>query len=333
MDSQHPLRVECIGGERTLRTRIGLWRSLTEHPSRTATEAAAERRIAAQLGDALLPRGLTTEAQGRHLVIAANGALSASSFAALIVPSESGARLAEIVTIERVISWNHWLRRQDDRTASATPPPSLVRAEPAELAAAVRSESPWPRAAVLHIGSHGYFDLCRPWLSGLYFENPAGADSMAEPFLQLADLPLLRLDHRLVTLAACETAQREDSPLHSSVQSFAAALQGAGSRAVLGSSWEVDRDLADWTCDRVYAELAHGRTLSEALREAQIALLENRRTRDPFYWAGWRVMGDGAQRIRLPERHAPKRAWVWWSLSALLAALALMLWRRPTSAG
>jgi len=103
---------------------------------------------------------------------------------------------------------------------------------------------------------------------------------------------------------------------------------------VLGTYWNVDDAVARWSVNQAYRELSRGKTLGEALRETQLELMNNKETRDPFYWASWVVIGDGARRIPLEIRRAPAAAWMWIGLSTVLLILAVASWRRrTTSAG
>jgi len=194
---------------------------------------------------------------------------------------------------------------------------------------AVREEQAWKEARVLHIASHGFFDPRRPWRSGLYAAAPASGDSSASPLLQQADLIFLDLHDELVTLAACETAQAEDSPLHASMESFAQGLQQAGARAVLGTYWKVDDAVADWCTAEVYRRLAEGRSLDEALRLTQLEMIAHASTRAPFHWAAWVVIGDGSQRIPLKLRRSLHARW-YLGLGLVLLLSAAVIWRRRT---
>ena len=70
-----------------------------------------------------------------------------------------------------------------------------------------------------------------------------------------------------------------------------------------------------------YRELAEGRTVAGALRRAQAALAASPETADPFYWAGFVVVGDGGITVALARR--PPAILALAALGALGAAAAL----------
>jgi hypothetical protein len=54
-----------------------------------------------------------------------------------------------------------------------------------------------------------------------------------------------------------------------------------------------------------YAELCRGETVAGALRRAQIRIAHRPGMADPFYWAGYVLVGDGDVRIPLRRRVQP----------------------------
>ncbi len=361
IDRDGRLHLDRIAEEDRLRRQIGLWKELLRRPPRSDGEAEAERRLASKVGRALLPPWWTEDEERGTLVIAADGALSDLAFTALRMEGWKGApRLIEVAAVQRVTSLAAWFAARerprserafdfdlvvcavDDSLAGTESRASIAtvfrrsrRLPPSSFASSDSRPRRWPRSRVLHFDSHGFFDERRAWRSGLYASGREWNASTAKPFLQQADLSRLRIDHDLVTLAACETARREDAVLHSSRESFAQTLLDAGSRAVLATAWSVDDELASWTSARIYRRLAEGESVGAALRQTQLELMRRPATAEPFYWAAWSVMGDGAQRIPLEMRRAPRTAWLWFGLSTILLAIAALLRHRAstTSAG
>ena len=96
----------------------------------------------------------------------------------------------------------------------------------------------------------------------------------------------------------CRPATR---PRRGGAQFGGGALEGladsffeAGARAVLASHWEVPSAATRQLMTGVFARYAKdpSRDLAEALRQAQLALIANRRPPIPFNWAAFTLIGD-----------------------------------------
>ena len=164
------------------------------------------------------------------------------------------------------------------------------------------------RPGVLHISSHFLF-------------SPLGS---AESFLVLGDgshfslrdidrSPMQFASLDLLTLSACETGVgggKEANGLE--VESLRARLQMKGANAVLATLWPVDDESTGTFMADFYRRWKHttGETKAEALRQAQVALIQGRTngiaapTRGgttksqehdwthPYYWAPFVLSGD-----------------------------------------
>jgi len=92
----------------------------------------------------------------------------------------------------------------------------------------------------------------------------------------------------LIILSACETAVGDDE---ASMGLAGAAVQ-AGASSVIGSLWQVDDAGTAELMRQFYRRYAEGRSRSEALREAQLALLDDGGTNaDPRIWAAFALLG------------------------------------------
>lgn len=175
---------------------------------------------------------------------------------------------------------------------------------------------------VLHIATHGFFlkaeeSMIRRLLSlqrgarnrlpppgdnpllraGLAF---AGINANA-PFLGdidtnndgiLTALEALKLNlkgTRLVVLSACETGVGE---IHAGegVYGLRRAFQEAGVKNVLNSLWPVSDEGTRFLMVKFYEQFLAGRTAREALRAAQIAMLDSD-WNHPYYWAAFVMVG------------------------------------------
>ena len=75
------------------------------------------------------------------------------------------------------------------------------------------------------------------------------------------------------------------------------AFQVAGARTVVMSLWQVeDRSARVWTRALYEGRLVQGLDTADAVREASLSVLRDRRARQqsthPFYWAGFVAAGD-----------------------------------------
>lgn len=164
---------------------------------------------------------------------------------------------------------------------------------------------------ILHLASHGTWDSAitsgapaaaqppatDPMLrSGIVVSgNPHGRpDGQGEQRFHAADFLTLSLTAtELVTLAACSTGLGD---LHDSegLYGLQRGIQVAGARSVLTSLWPVDdQATTDWML-RYYRHLTAGVSRADALVAVQREFRDHPNTawRDPYFWAGWQLVGD-----------------------------------------
>ena len=95
----------------------------------------------------------------------------------------------------------------------------------------------------------------------------------------------------LVTLSACNTALSERHDVDF-VTSLAEAFWIAGSRSVVATLWSVDDDSTGLLMGEFYKGIKSGKTKSQALRDAQLAVKNDSRFEHPYYWGGIVLFGD-----------------------------------------
>lgn len=191
----------------------------------------------------------------------------------------------------------------------------------AEASEAWLKHTPVDRFRVIHLATHALVDEGSIARTSLALAPGAGEDG----FLSPADLAALKLGADLVVLSACRTAGGV-TVVGEGVQGLTTPLLEAGARSVVATQWRIgDRSTVRLVHD-LYAGLARGAPVADALREAKLTAM--RRGAPPGEWAGFTVVGDPL--VRVPLRLPP-----WWIQGRWIAAgLALLLaggwlvWRR-----
>jgi CHAT domain-containing protein len=159
---------------------------------------------------------------------------------------------------------------------------------------------------ILHFATHGLVTPPRPGCPA----RPALLTSFAphgasDGLLQFGEIFDLRLNADLVVLSACDTAGAAGaettraaglSGSGGALDGLVRAIIGAGSRSVIASHWPAPEEYQ--ATERLMSGLfaaAPGEPVAEALRAAQIRLMDDADTSHPFYWSGFAVIGDGAR--------------------------------------
>jgi CHAT domain-containing protein/tetratricopeptide (TPR) repeat protein len=154
------------------------------------------------------------------------------------------------------------------------------------------------QARVLHFATHGVLEPASPLYSALLLA-PEPAGSADNGRLEAREILDLELPADLAVLSACETA-RGRIGAGEGVIGLSWALSVAGVRNTVVSLWSVD---AASTADLMvsFHRRAHaGVGYAEALRAAALTLLHDPKTRHPFYWAPFVLVGDGRPAYRSP---------------------------------
>ena len=250
-----------------------------------------------------------------RILIAAHDVLHYVPFHAFL--STHGDRfLAERYALSYVPSGSIWVQLRDagearpkDRILALSPDLDGMPGTREEVRAIVRlygkdatiltgasaSEASFKSAAssydILHLASAGALNQLNPLFSHVALAPADGEDGR----LEVHEVFGLELDGQLVVLSACETAlasgARADVPAGDDWVGLSRAFLTAGASAVLATLWRVDdRSAAEFT-KRFYRGLRDERAPQEALREAQLALLRDPATADPYHWAAFALIG------------------------------------------
>lgn len=175
---------------------------------------------------------------------------------------------------------------------------SQVLVREAATEAAVKTQ-PLGDYRVLHLAAHGIVSTKVPARSALVLRPSEAEDGL----LQAREILNLRLNAALVTLSACDTstgtAQGQDG-----VASLVRPFVAAGARAVVANLWAADDTFSAAMMREFYQQLAAGRDIGEALRQAKLRMIANFGPEAvPRLWSGVLVHGD-ASAVVIPDAGA-----------------------------
>ncbi len=139
---------------------------------------------------------------------------------------------------------------------------------------------------VVHLASHAIFTGDPKGSFVLTWDGRLDMDEL-ERLVRLSryrDEPV-----ELLTLSACQTAAGDDR----SALGLAGVAVKVGARSALASLWDLEDEAAQALVTRFYAGLLEpGVNRAEALRRAQLSLIAEPRTRRPFFWASFLLIGS-----------------------------------------
>lgn len=137
-----------------------------------------------------------------------------------------------------------------------------------------------PNCGLLHLAAHGLFRPEAPLLSSIH---------LADQWMAVQDVYDLDLKAALVTLSACETGLGHDEGGDEMVGLVRGFLH-AGASSLLVSLWVVDDKSMTDLMIRFYTQWLAGNPKSQALRQAQLDLIEQ--YEHPYYWAPMALVGN-----------------------------------------
>lgn len=145
-----------------------------------------------------------------------------------------------------------------------------------------------PHYDVVHIAAHAVADDEQPLYSSILLARDAGDDGLLEG----REITRLPLRARLAVLSACSTA-RGRVRYGEGLIGLSWAFLVAGCPTIVATQWRVPSDSTATLMIDFHRELARGTAPAEALRRAQLRLMQDPRYRHPFYWSAFVVVGAG----------------------------------------
>jgi CHAT domain-containing protein len=152
-----------------------------------------------------------------------------------------------------------------------------------------------PAFDLVHLATYGRLNKINP----LFSRVELAPEATTPGFLEVHEIYGLRLSARLLALSACETGLGSsglwDIDPGDEWVSLASAFLGAGASNVLASLWRVEDTATGTLMGAFYQQVAGGRDMTDALAQAQRALLRDPTTAHPFFWAGFQLIGEGGR--------------------------------------
>jgi CHAT domain-containing protein len=139
---------------------------------------------------------------------------------------------------------------------------------------------------VIHLALHGYADLDYPDRSALIFAPEVNGPD--DGLLQAREIRELHIRAKLVTLSACDTGV---GPVgEADVANVVNAFIEAGADSVVSTLWDLEDESTEHLMTLFYSKLALHERKVDALRSAQLDLLNQGLS--PYFWAGVQIVGD-----------------------------------------
>lgn len=304
-----------------LKARVNLLRELIQDPSNNNWWAPATS-LSESLIKPLLDKDLLEGVD--HLYLVPHGILNYLPFALLPLDSSTPERLVMEQYTFNYLPAAATLTLETNKTSSSS---SLLAMAPARaalryateearsisdlyrpgsrlLTGAGATESAFKEQAgnfdVLHLSTHGYFNVASPLLSGLELE----ADDANDGLLEVHEILGMSLNAELVTLSACDTGMGSgyfnELPAGDEFIGLTRAFLLAGSHSVLATLWQVDDRSTVELMEGFYSRLNQSTStndLATALAQVQRQLRKSVNYKHPFYWAPFVLVGhqNGAE--------------------------------------
>jgi CHAT domain-containing protein len=183
-------------------------------------------------------------------------------------------------------------RAEADAITALAPTTGLLKAVDFDASRQAVLQSDLGRYRIVHFATHSVIDSERPELSGVVLSLVDRAGKPQNGFLRLLDIYNLRLGADLVVLSACETALGQEVRGEGLVGLTRGFLYAGASR-VVATLWSIDDRVTAEAMKRFYsAMLSAGERPAAALRQAQVAMWEEKGWAAPYYWAAFVLQGE-----------------------------------------
>jgi CHAT domain-containing protein len=162
-------------------------------------------------------------------------------------------------------------------------------------------KAPLEQARVLYFATHALLpgELSCQSEPALTLSPPKTKATTRETdgLLEASEVASLKLNADLVVLSACNTGQTEKKLSGGALSGLAESFFYAGARSLLASHWQVPSSATAKLMTGLFERLKRGQAAStaKALRESQLALIEQGDSAHPFFWAAFTLIGDDSR--------------------------------------
>lgn len=147
-------------------------------------------------------------------------------------------------------------------------------------------------SGIIHLATHGIINSDFPELSGVVFSLVDENGNPQDGFLRLYEIYNLRLGANLVVLSACETALGKEIK-GEGIIGLTRGFMYAGASSVVASLWRVEDKATAELMKYFYQKmLKENLRPADALRRAQISMISEKNTQNPFFWAAFTLQGE-----------------------------------------
>ncbi|CCI04501.1 CHAT domain-containing protein [Microcystis aeruginosa] len=140
------------------------------------------------------------------------------------------------------------------------------------------------RFSILHLGTHGCFDLAGCPNLGMQANTILFANNQQYNIAKAALLGLKNTE--LITLSACQTAKEANAD-GQEISGLAYVLERAGAKSVIASLWNAEDKTSAEIMTQFYQNLKNGMTKSEAMQKAKLSQIKSH----PFFWSPFILIG------------------------------------------
>ena len=143
---------------------------------------------------------------------------------------------------------------------------------------------------IVHLATHGQFSSQEDETFILTWDGKIKVNQLSSLLKTIESSRDNSLE--LLVLSACETAQGDDR----SALGLAGVAVRSGARSTVATLWRIDDEASATLISQFYDQLVQasktGISKAEALRRAQLAILQNPKYRSPYYWAAYVLLGN-----------------------------------------
>lgn len=140
--------------------------------------------------------------------------------------------------------------------------------------------------SVVSFSTHGYFDSNPDKSFVLTYDDKLSLDEL-ERFIRISEFREQPLE--MIVLSACDTAIGDDR----AALGLAGVAVKAGAKSAMASLWAVNDQSTAELVPTFFAKLKESRlTKAQALQQAQQQLLADSRTKHPYYWGAFILIGN-----------------------------------------